>query len=81
MATLIGLNGCMTSTALHRAKGQKTYLPGMDVEMDHSFQADGKPHPGYYYLLPLTVPADVATAPIQAVCFGGAYIYFSNLGQ
>jgi hypothetical protein len=27
-------------------------------------------HPGYYFCLPLTVPADIATSPLQAACFG-----------
>jgi hypothetical protein len=36
-------------------------------------------HPGYYALLPLTVPIDIATSPIQAVCL--MFLAFGNLGH
>lgn len=38
-------------------------------------------HPGYYCFLPLTVPVDIATFPIQAVCYGFVYWMFSGLGR
>jgi hypothetical protein len=38
-----------------------------------------KKHPAYYALLPLTVPADIATSPIQGVGLLMLYWWFSHL--
>lgn len=51
----------MTSAAIHTAKGNPPNV-GLGWRMDSP-----KPEPGYYALLPLTVPFDIATCPIQAI--------------
>ena len=53
-------NGCMTYGAIQRAKGKSG-----PFESDKKQKADGKPHPEYYRLLPLTIPADIVTSPFQ----------------
>lgn len=38
-------------------------------------------HPGYYFLLPLTVPVDIVTSPFQVIYYGWMYLVFSGLGR
>jgi hypothetical protein len=61
---LIGLlslsNGCMTYSSIQKAKGDQNVVTGDNPDA---------PHPQYYALLPLTVPLDVATSPIQLVIY------------
>jgi len=57
---VITQNGCMTYGAIQHAKGK----PGV-FDSDKNTKPDGKPHPEYYRLLPLTVPADIVTSPFQ----------------
>ena len=38
-------------------------------------------HPAYYFLLPLTVPVDIATSPFQAIYFGWEYFVITGLGN
>ena len=72
---LISQSGCMTYDAVQRAKG-KPYLSGIS----YVSPPDDKPHPGYYALLPLTVPLDVATSPFQGIFFGFWYLVISGEG-
>jgi len=66
----------MTSEVVCRAKGKPVTVAGTDLLGAHSnYHPDGEPHPGYYYWLPLSVPADVATSPLQAVLIGSAYLF------
>ena len=59
------LTGCMTTTlAVNRAGGYDT-LPPRDPKLRDARQPRLKPNPAYYALLPLTVPIDIATLPIQ----------------
>jgi len=54
---LIFSGGCMTSATLDSARGYaQTNEKGEIV-------AEAKSKPGYYALLPLTVPADIITSP------------------
>jgi hypothetical protein len=53
-AAALSLSGCMTSTVIHDARH-----PG---ETDSASWAN-------YLLLPITVPADVVTSPVQLVAF------------
>ena len=59
-ALLVSANGCMSYSAVQRAKGQHNVVTG------HS---PTEPHQSYYALLPLTVPADVATSPFQLIIY------------
>lgn len=62
---LVFAGGCMTGNAVAHAKGEERTWLGTRVVTRDGRPPDGKPHPGYYWLLPVTIPADVATAPIQ----------------
>jgi len=53
---LVSSNGCMTSCTVKRAKGE---------QIGWSDAPDEKKHPAYYCFIPLTVPLDIATSPIQ----------------
>jgi hypothetical protein len=53
---LVSQNGCMTVGTIDHAQGA-------------SSGGDGKPHPGYYCLLPLAIPGDIVTSPFQ-LCVG-----------
>lgn len=61
-------NGCMTQSVIKHAEGHPE-------EADWFWTTDApqnpKPHPEDYVLLPLTVPADVATAPFIFVFYCG----------
>ena len=62
---LFTLNGCMTHSAVDRATGtsSRSYPSGAGGEIHYQMHA--QPHPAYYALLPLTVPADIVTSPFQ----------------
>ncbi len=60
IALLLSTNGCMTNATVQRAKGQQLYW---------SDAPDNTPHPAYYAFLPLTIPLDIATCPIQGICW------------
>ncbi len=68
IALVIGSNGCLTQSTIKYAEGNPTYAwigaPSGDVAPDNT------PKPAYYALLPLTIPADIVTAPIQVVGYG-----------
>jgi hypothetical protein len=57
-ALLFSSTGCMSLSAIHAAKRDSSGMsPG-----------DGTaPRPGYYFLLPLTVPLDIGTLPHQGI--------------
>jgi hypothetical protein len=59
-ALIMYSNGCMTYSSVQRARGEHNVVTG------HS---PTEPHPGYYALLPLAVPADIATSPIQLLLY------------
>ena len=59
-ALLVCTNGCMTYSAVKRAKGEENPAMGRPA---------GEPQSGYYALLPLTVPLDVATSLIQLIYY------------
>lgn len=74
---LVSLDGCMTYSAAQEAKGRhdKAHWIGQS-----SFDHDDTNHPSYYLLMPLTVPADVATAPLQ-LFFWIPYFWLGGLGN
>lgn len=53
----------MTYSAVQEARGKENTVTGHEPE---------KPHPAYYALVPLTVPADIATSPVQL----GIYLFW-----
>jgi len=59
-ALLISSSGCMTYSSVQRAKGKPNVVTGHNPT---------EPHPGYYALLPLAVPADIATSPFQLLLY------------
>ena len=67
LALLLAMSGCMTYSTVQRAKGEHNVVTG------HS---PTEPHPGYYALLPLAVPADIATSPFQLFFY--AYLHLSG---
>jgi hypothetical protein len=68
---LVLSGGCMTSATLDSAHGSaQTNEKGEVV-------ADAKSKPGYYALLPLTIPADIATFPFQ-LCYVWWSFEFGN---
>ena len=59
-----GLCGCITNNTINRAKGYPE-------DNGHGTKvATENPSPGYYWLVPLTVSADVATSPFQLIFIG-----------
>jgi hypothetical protein len=59
------LSGCMTSIVTYnRARGKYTWPTEPEEKMPKL-----KPKPVYYGLLPLTIPFDVATSPVQMPLF------------
>ncbi len=53
------LCGCITYNTIDTAKGgPRPNAEGAKVPVE-------EPKPGFYWLLPLTVPADIATSPFQ----------------
>jgi hypothetical protein len=65
IALLISSSGCMTYSAIQEAKGKENTVTGHDPE---------KPHPACYALVPLTVPADIATSPVQLMVYLFLYV-------
>ena len=71
IALLVSLNGCMTDSAIQEAEGHPELARsdwsqfGRPATPSPS-QPPPKPHPAYYALLPLTIPADIALYPVQA---------------
>ena len=57
---LFSSNGCMTYSAVQEAKGKWNGVIG---------HQPSEPHPACYALVPLTVPLDVATSPIQLIYY------------
>ena len=68
-ALLVSTNGCMTYSTVKRARGEENPVMGRPA---------GEPQPGYYALLPLTVPADIVTSPFQLILI--ALVYASASG-
>ena len=63
-ALLVSSNGCMTYSAAQEAKGRHDQSVWMG---QNSYGHDDKSHPGFYFLMPLTIPGDVAFSPFEAV--------------
>ena len=63
IALMLGAGGCMTCNVLEGAKQQ--------VELSNIGEAkvEREAQPARYALLPLTVPLDVVTSPIQAIAY------------
>jgi hypothetical protein len=55
-------SGCLSTKTVQGAQGT---VPGNHKDENGKPVYDKRPEPGYYCLLPLTVPLDVATLPIQ----------------
>ena len=80
LALLVGSNGCMTQSAVQYGRGhpEKAWV---NNEFGYGGYSDpnlgytdpplkSEPQPGYYVLLPLTIPADVVTSPFQLIGLG-----------
>jgi hypothetical protein len=67
LALLIGLNGCATYSAIQDARGH----PESTLWMWDDSNQPTPPRPAYYALVPLTIPVDVATSPLQGIYFFG----------
>jgi len=63
--SLFTLNGCMTNNAINHAQGisSRSFPSGTGEDIDYHMHF--QPHPAYYGLVPLTIPADVVTSPFQ----------------
>lgn len=79
LALLVCSGGCMTQSTIQYAKGD-SYDAWINNTYGFRYQAqtlsdrEEKPDAAYYALLPLSVPADVATSPVQLA----ALVYFSS---
>jgi len=62
LAIILVLSGCATSATWDTARGVKPFT-SEPIE----------PKPAYYALLPLTVPLDVVTFPVQCVVIGASF--------
>lgn len=60
------LSGCASTEMIARAEGTTSRFSEYDTSVRH-------PNPAYYALVPLTLPYDIVTLPIQY------YIYRSDL--
>lgn len=57
--------GCATMHTIDAAKGDRTARNEKDDKNGKPSEAG--PQPAYYLLLPLTIPFDIATSPIQGL--------------
>ena len=64
IALLVSANGCMTYSTVQEAQGHPENAVWIGKNQPRP-NPDNKPHPAYYLLTPLTVPADIATSPFQ----------------
>jgi hypothetical protein len=80
LTLLASLNGCMTQSAIKYAQGQSH-----EAWINNGFGSgyiggdQPKPNPCYYFLLPVSIPADIATSPFQLIGLGLACL-FSHSG-
>jgi hypothetical protein len=58
---LLGANGCMTESVVEHARGHPELAAWFWTT---EVPAHPQRHPADYFLLPLTIPADAATAPL-----------------
>jgi hypothetical protein len=63
ISLLIAGGGCATYSVVKDAKGQ--HEQALWLNKIPSDDADQKPQPAYYFLLPVAFPLDVATAPVS----------------
>lgn len=64
-AFLFALNGCMTNSAVKHAQGISSHEYYSGPGEVTQYEMHTQPRPAYYGLLPLTIPADIITSPIQ----------------
>jgi hypothetical protein len=72
LALLLSLNGCMTQSVIQYGKGhpEKAWINNDEMWYDKTNFTNPTPHAGYYFLVPLTAPADVVTSPFQLMWYG-----------
>jgi hypothetical protein len=72
LALLVSSAGCMTNAAINHATGttSRDFPSGTSEVIRYDMHSE--PHPGYYLLLPFTVPADIITSPFQL----GYYLWY-----
>jgi hypothetical protein len=66
LCLLLGGSGCMTAKTIQNAQGEAVSHKdkrGADVEEHPNSK------PGYYCLIPLTIPLDIVTSPIQLIVY------------
>jgi hypothetical protein len=69
---LVSTCGCMTYSTVQRAKGESNAVTGNEP---------AEPHPWNYALVPLTVPLDVATSPVQLAAVAWLYLSVAITGD
>ena len=72
LALLIGSNGCMTQSTIQYAQGHPAEawinnMYGYKYKEPLIEYPEPKPDSAYYCWLPLSVPVDVVTSPIQLI--------------
>lgn len=68
VALLLSTNGCMTYDAIEHTQGRPCKLGYFSFGVgDEQKNIDGKPHPEYWALLPLSIPADIAFSPLEII--------------
>jgi hypothetical protein len=72
LALLISSNGCMTQSSIKYAEGhpEKAWMNNYFDNAAPPPDPKSKPHISYYFLLPLSAPADIATSPLQLIGYG-----------
>lgn len=81
-AVLLGANGCATYNVTQEAQGHTQNVEWFTFPTrDHvpKDPPDNKSHPAYYLLIPLTVPVDIVTCPIQFVDY--CYVLLNGFGS
>lgn len=75
-------NGCMTQSTIKYAKGHpdKAWINNNFNRTYSAPDPNAEPHPSYYALLPLAVPADIVTSPFQLIGYG-IFSGFAALGS
>jgi hypothetical protein len=69
LALIFGTNGCMTSNVIHDASVQS------DKDSNGKQVVYKKANPAMYLLLPVAIPADIATSPFQAMVGAFSFTY------
>jgi hypothetical protein len=82
LVAVLGTSGCATSNIVDLAQGHPEEAEWFTFRADKNAEPKSPPvvtpHPAYILLVPLTVPVDIVTLPIQAVDY--CYVLLNGCG-